>query len=491
MLQRALRSLTGGGREDGQALVLFAAGLVAFLGLVGLSVDVGHRLWARTDQQKAADAAAVAGINKFLDTQSIPLAKAAAQEYATLNGYSGAQVVVNSPPTSGPHSSNPKAIEVIVTKPVQKFFIGVVYSGQWKATARAVAKEDVKLEGFGVITLHPTACSSLQMDSNASINVTGGGVFVNSSCAPNAMNMNSNASAIAATVINIVGEHQGLSNATTSPAPTEHSFAVPDPFASVVPPTPNIPAPPLPEHPPILRPNGLPVPAASNGQCNNLMPAVTYSDNGWYRFEPGRYRCQIEFASNASAIFMPGQYYFEKGLTSSSNNFFILGRGIYYFGNGGAPQSGQVYGLYMKSNGGLYDRSTYAGENGALPAYATPAVMGTGALLYNGCPGPCGTSGKIELNSNAVMKLQPYGAPYMNLLIWQDRNSPTELELNSNAHTSPGAVYAANATLTLNSNATSPAQFVVGKLHMDSNAKIHVNITNSTKVEIKTYRFVE
>jgi Flp pilus assembly protein TadG len=53
------------GREHGQALVLFAAGLAAFLGIVGLSIDIGQVVHARTDLQKIADAAGFAGAQEL------------------------------------------------------------------------------------------------------------------------------------------------------------------------------------------------------------------------------------------------------------------------------------------------------------------------------------------------------------------------------------------------------------------------------------------
>jgi Mg-chelatase subunit ChlD len=55
-------------REEGQALVLFAAGLVAFLGLVALSIDVGRFLWARTQIQAAVDASALAAAQSMPST---------------------------------------------------------------------------------------------------------------------------------------------------------------------------------------------------------------------------------------------------------------------------------------------------------------------------------------------------------------------------------------------------------------------------------------
>jgi len=80
-----LRSLfrhRGSRREQGQALVLFAVGLVGFLGLVGLSVDVGRFLWARTNIQNAVDAAALAAAQSMPDKTG---AETKANEYWAKN----------------------------------------------------------------------------------------------------------------------------------------------------------------------------------------------------------------------------------------------------------------------------------------------------------------------------------------------------------------------------------------------------------------------
>ena len=71
--------------EHGQALVLFAAGLAGFLGLVGLSIDIGQVVHARTDLQKIADAGAFAGSQDLPDKQA---AEDIANEYIVANGES-------------------------------------------------------------------------------------------------------------------------------------------------------------------------------------------------------------------------------------------------------------------------------------------------------------------------------------------------------------------------------------------------------------------
>jgi Flp pilus assembly protein TadG len=63
--------------DSGQSLVIFAAGLIVFLGFVAMSVDVGRYMWARTQMQAAVDGASLAG------AQSMPN-KTVAEEYVHL-----------------------------------------------------------------------------------------------------------------------------------------------------------------------------------------------------------------------------------------------------------------------------------------------------------------------------------------------------------------------------------------------------------------------
>src|SRR5690349_12321134 len=57
-------------REDGQALVLFALALVCLLGFVGMSIDVGRFVWARTSIQAGVDASALAAAQSMPDTSN-------------------------------------------------------------------------------------------------------------------------------------------------------------------------------------------------------------------------------------------------------------------------------------------------------------------------------------------------------------------------------------------------------------------------------------
>lgn len=84
-MSRFLRKLRTGSRtERGQVLLLFAAGLAGFMGLAGMSIDVGQLVYTRTDLQKIADAAALAGAQDL--PGSTADATASADSFAGKNG---------------------------------------------------------------------------------------------------------------------------------------------------------------------------------------------------------------------------------------------------------------------------------------------------------------------------------------------------------------------------------------------------------------------
>ena len=56
--------------ESGQILIIFAFGLVGILAIAALVFDVGQDLIERRNQQKAADAAALAGA-RYLTTEAV------------------------------------------------------------------------------------------------------------------------------------------------------------------------------------------------------------------------------------------------------------------------------------------------------------------------------------------------------------------------------------------------------------------------------------
>jgi hypothetical protein len=68
---------------QGQTLYLAAVGMLAFVGVAGLSIDLGHAYYARQQLQESTNAAALAGATVLPDTDS---AAANATAYSAMNG---------------------------------------------------------------------------------------------------------------------------------------------------------------------------------------------------------------------------------------------------------------------------------------------------------------------------------------------------------------------------------------------------------------------
>ncbi len=81
--------------EQGAAMVLTVLGIVVFLGMVALAVDLGMLLTARTESQRTADSAALAGAGWLLLAPGDEAgARAKAKEYADMNRVHGAVTTV-------------------------------------------------------------------------------------------------------------------------------------------------------------------------------------------------------------------------------------------------------------------------------------------------------------------------------------------------------------------------------------------------------------
>jgi len=122
---------------DGQVLLIFAAGLVAFCGLVGMSIDVGHVVLTRTDLQKAADGAALAGAQDLDGTStSVATAEATADKYLVDNGYASASCRPNCATVDGTNTK----ITVSVSTHVDYYFLTAVGLSGSTPSATAVSQ---------------------------------------------------------------------------------------------------------------------------------------------------------------------------------------------------------------------------------------------------------------------------------------------------------------------------------------------------------------
>lgn len=145
-LFRASRSRT---RRRGVIAIYVALGLLVFLGITGLVVDMGHLYRARARMQQAADAAALAGAIHRGETGDPAPSDAAAQQYATLNGY--AQGVNNVSVVGKPIAQD--RYNVVISRPEPVYFMRAfglaTRTVTVTSTAVVVQEGDLAIDGGG------------------------------------------------------------------------------------------------------------------------------------------------------------------------------------------------------------------------------------------------------------------------------------------------------------------------------------------------------
>ena len=103
-------------RRDGQSLIMTALLMAAIFGFAALSIDVGSLVLTKSDLQKVADSAALAGGQELPDNPA--QARIVAQDYVSINGKPGdiADITIG---------ADNKSITVAVSRTEPSFFAGV------------------------------------------------------------------------------------------------------------------------------------------------------------------------------------------------------------------------------------------------------------------------------------------------------------------------------------------------------------------------------
>ncbi|HUG14821.1 MAG TPA: pilus assembly protein TadG-related protein [Thermomicrobiales bacterium] len=177
-----LPRVTGGPRRRtaGQSLVLFALFGFVLVGFMALAIDGGFILAERRQVQSAADAAALAAARSVLDLRPLQV-NPSGQTYGAANSRAGSTVDINWPPLSGPHTGDPFYVEAIVSQPVQQFFVGALYSGDWSVTARAVAGVEPIVRPYALLALRDCASggTGIYINGSGSVDVHTGSIMSN------------------------------------------------------------------------------------------------------------------------------------------------------------------------------------------------------------------------------------------------------------------------------------------------------------------------
>ena len=297
-----------GRRETGQALIMFVMGIVAFVGFVALTIDVGLIFEGRRGEQNAADAAALAGASALPGNAGT--ATQLALDWAQRNGYASSEVTATTP-----YQGDTGKIEVVINKPVEAIFGRVLGQTSYAVTARAVAtRSSSSGANAAFLVLNPTTCGSFNKSGGGNLIINNnGGIMDDSSCNPSLQR--SGGGSVTAAVINYYkpgGYVEGGSGQFT-PVPTAVDNPIPDPLASLPPPDFNI----------------LGISIDSGG--TPLTPNLKSISAGNTTLHPGVYYGGIEVKSTANVTFLPGTYVLAGGGLKLTGSGTIAGTGVMFY----------------------------------------------------------------------------------------------------------------------------------------------------------------
>jgi hypothetical protein len=177
-------------RESGQAMILIVFSIIGLIGASALAIDgVNAFIDSRRADTAATSAALTAAVTRIEggNWRAAALATAAANGYDN-NGVTNT-VELNTPPLSGPYVGDAEYIEVIVTSHLPTYFGIVVGVPSITSVAQAVSRSKSSelgemFPGYALVSLAPkTECDRRRgfwVHSEATINLIGGGLFVNS-----------------------------------------------------------------------------------------------------------------------------------------------------------------------------------------------------------------------------------------------------------------------------------------------------------------------
>ncbi len=153
--------------DSGAVATIVAIMLFAFIAIAAISIDQGYLFDTRRQLQSAADAAALAGCSKLIETKDPVAADTAARAYAAANASgAGINLVVESVVVD--KANTPWSVRVSVTRDVPAWFASVF--GPSSNLVRAVAKAE-KQPLTGSRNVMPWALPTLEDDDIKQVNL--------------------------------------------------------------------------------------------------------------------------------------------------------------------------------------------------------------------------------------------------------------------------------------------------------------------------------
>jgi len=346
-------------RENrGAVLIYTALAAPVFIGMVGLSVDVAGWQAQKRQLQTIADAAAIGGALERIRSGTVASVEPAALIDAARNGYVAArdEIVVFSPPQSGPRAGASDSVEVIVRRETPTLFSHLFMPNTAYVSARAVAVADIN--DTCIWALNKTAQSAVKVAGAAVVDLDCG--IFNNSNDDNATTQ-SGSGCLTATNIKSVG---GYSVDCTSVEPITGANPVTDPLEALQTPGPF--------------PN-----------CTNA-DNITVNGGESLTLDPCVYTGKINVISNGVIDFNPGLYVFDGAGLSFGGQATVTGDGVHF---------------YLTQNNGTADTfDISAGANVTLSAGTTDEWGMAGILIYHDRNSP--TNVTHSLTGGAMMDLE-------------------------------------------------------------------------------------
>jgi Flp pilus assembly protein TadG len=453
------------GKRSGQTLFLFVLLLPVLLGMIGLVIDTGLMMAARRQAQNAADAAATAAALYLLENNNNTAgAKTMATKYVQNSAYNNlgsATVTPNIPPSSGPYQGNPAAVEVIVSLPVQTWFIQMLgVSSSQTVKARAVAAYEPSSAGEGVGVLNPNASPGLvSQDTNTVLQVNGR-VIVNSTSSTSVTSQTGGG--IRANYLRTVGQIASTDRANIWDYNTLKTLTA---VYQSQPPQPD----------PLIN---LPTPTTANG-VQNIYPNY---DNKGNRLANATSPQAITVTGSTTITFVPGIYQSitVKGgtVTFQSGIYVLAGGGLSIQTNNSTTITGS--GVMFYNTGANYNATTGAPDNTDSANFnpiASPTVAPTSSNTGNTSFG----SISVSMSNGATVNLTPSTSstdPFRGMLFYQRRANYQAANVTGSAGgslTLGGTIYAEWAQFTIAGGGSYNAQFIVGSLTAKGGGTLTIN----------------
>lgn len=365
--------LAGAKSESGQILVITAVVLVGMIAILGLVMSSGVIQASRRQAQRAADAAAQAGAFQLLagtNSTQRANAQAAALRYASLNGISTNNALVEIPPaasSSSVYAGSNYFIRVEVALPTRVGLMSLFATANVHASATA----GVPLDPYGVNILLMGPGHALSVSGTGDVDVGSGTIRVNSSH-HHAVELNGSSS-ITASILYVNGNVLTVGHPTINANVVTGAPAVADPFATMSWPD---------------------LSACSISPDSGGTAAVPKAKKitGSATLHPGIYYGGIEITGSGTITLLPGRYIIAGGGISQTGSASLNGTDVFIYNTRNPYASGTAANYGDLDLGGGGDINLKAPTRTADSTYFGFAIVND--------PNPLNTS-DIEMKGGA------------------------------------------------------------------------------------------